>query len=556
MSRCRSRRTSTSRTSTSRTSTSRTSTSRTRRGSRPAQLRPRTGQRARVLGLAGTFALAAACAAATSACLRFDPFGCQEDTQCDAAAMGRCDVSGWCSYPDLACATGYRFEANAGNGLGGECVGTDPTGTGTDPTTSNATEPPLDTSLDGTATGPQPTGPDTGDETTGEACGGGGEPCCAGSCDAGLECRDDLCGCVHAIAVGDRHTCVAKLDGSVWCWGANDLGQLGADPAVTPSSPIPLQVAGFGPGAGAHTLLARRHTCAVRNDQTLACWGDNTAQKVHPRDPSPVVLAPAAAAWAMPVAIAGVGGSHTCVGRGADLPPTCWGDNGFGQLTGFDAPGPVIVEGGFEPFAIAMGSAHTCMSTLTGQLYCWGDNGSGQLGVDPGLTPASSAPLALGGPPVGTIAAGNEHTCATAGLDVQCWGRNDLGQLGNGTNTTSFSPTVVAFPPGAGNVSALVAAADQTCTVMVGGSVFCWGGNQSGELLLTPDDQGEDGFALTPRPIALGFAVAQLATGVTHSCALGTDGQVRCWGDNGQGQIGDGTVIDALEPKHAQLSCP
>lgn len=506
------------------------------------------------------FALTAAGSAATSACLRFDPFGCQEDTQCDAEAMGRCDTTGWCSYPDLECAAGYRFEANAGDGLGGECVGTDPTGTGTDPSTSDATEPVLDTGLDtGTATtGPEPTSTTSDDETTtGDACGGGGQACCAGdSCDAGLACNEGLCGCVQAVAVGDRHTCVTKLDGSVWCWGANDLGQLAADPTVVPSSPVPLAIAGFGPGAAAGALFARRHTCAVRDDQTLLCWGDNTAQKANVIDPSPTVLVPAEASWALPVAATGVGGSHTCVGRGAGQAPTCWGDNASGQLTGVDAPGPVIVPGGFDPTTIAMGSAHTCMSTLTGELYCWGANGNGQLGVDPALTPTSSTPLALGLPPVGTIAAGNEHTCATTGLDVQCWGRNDLGQLGNASNVGTFTPTLVAFPMGAGNVAALVAAADQTCSVMVGGSVLCWGGNQNGELLLEPDELGEDGFALSPRPIELGFAVAELATGVTHSCALGTDGQVRCWGDNGQGQIGDGTVIDALEPTQAQISCP
>jgi alpha-tubulin suppressor-like RCC1 family protein len=216
----------------------------------------------------------------------------------------------------------------------------------------------------------------------------------------------------------------------------------------------------------------------------------------------------------------------------------------------------VIVPGGFEPFVIAMGSAHTCMSTLTGELYCWGANGQGQLSVDPAVTPTSNTPVGIGVPPVGTIAAGAEHTCATTGTDVQCWGRNDLGQLGIGTNVGTFTPSLVAFPPGSGNVAALVAAADQTCTVMVGGGVLCWGGNQNGELLLEPDKTGEDGFALSPRVIELGFTVQQLATGVTHSCALGTDGQVRCWGDNSQGQIGDGTVTDALEPTQAQISCP
>lgn len=508
--------------------------------------------------MAGVLVLATAGSAATSACLKFDPFGCQEDTQCDASAMGRCDATGWCSYPDLECATGYRFEANAGDGLGGDCVGTDPTGTGTGPTsTSNATEPDLETGQDtgtATTTGPDPTTSNSSDDDpTGEACGGGGQACCMGdSCDAGLACNEGLCGCVQAVAVGDRHTCVVKLDGTVSCWGANDLGQLATDPVATPMSPVPLDVAGL---AGATSVASRRHSCALAGDSVL-CWGDNAGQKANPADVAPLVLVPTLIPLPAAAAELGVGGSHTCVGMGAGQAPYCWGDNASGQLTGAEPVGPAIVPGGFDPFVIAMGTAHTCMSTLTGELFCWGANAFGQLGVDPAVTATSSVPLALGVPPVGTIAAGAEHTCATTGVDVQCWGRNTLGQLGVGTNVDAFTPSLVALPPGSGNVSALVAAADQTCTVMVGGTVLCWGGNQSGELLLEQDENGEDGFALAPRPIELGFAVTQLATGVTHSCALATDGQVWCWGDNGQGQIGDGTTTNALEPTQAQISCP
>lgn len=520
------------------------------RAPRPARL-PRVATRP--WRLVGALALATAAAAAGSACLRFDPFGCQEDTQCDAEAMGRCDATGWCTYPDLACTTGYRYEANAGDGLGGECVGSDP-GTGSGSATSSMdTEPVLDTGQDDdtltTTTGPEPT--DT-DGTTGDACGGSGQACCPGdACDSGLSCSEGLCGCVQAVAVGDRHTCVIKLDGGVACWGANDLGQLAADPLVTPMSATPLDVAGLPAADG---LLARRHTCALASGDVL-CWGDNTNQKAVLGNLEPLVLTPTLVDLPAPVEELGVGGSHSCAGMSGGQAPYCWGDNASGQLTGAEATGLGIVPG-VDPFFIATGAAHTCMSALTGELHCWGSNTFGQLGVDPATTPSTNTPQLLGTLLVGMIVAGSEHSCATVGTDVQCWGRNDLGQLGNGTTTSAYTASVAMLPPGAGNVSSLVAAADQTCAVTAGGTVLCWGGNQNGELLLTPDESGEDGFALSPRVIELGFAVAQLATGVTHSCALGTDGQVRCWGANAQGQIGDGTVTDALEPTQAQISCP
>lgn len=106
-------------------------------------------------------------------------------------------------------------------------------------------------------------------------------------------------------------------------------------------------------------------------------------------------------------------------------------------------------------------------------------------------------------------------------------------------------------------MTALVAAADQTCAVIANGDLYCWGGNQNGELLLDGRMMGgEDGFTFSPQAIDLGLSVAQLATGITHTCALTTTGQLMCWGDNGQGQIGDGTTADALEPTPVQLSCP
>ncbi len=506
--------------------------------------------------LGGVFAVFAA-AAATSACLNFNPFGCQDDTQCDAEPLGQCQPVGYCSYPDQTCLeTGQRYENNAGDGLGGECVGPI-SGTSSTGIAESNTDPPLDTSE--SASSSTSVDPDSGsdDPTTGmPECGGGGEECCAGdSCDAGLSCSNGTCGCIASIAVGDRHTCAVKLDGSVWCWGDNTMGQLAAGAPMF--SPMPLPVPGFGPGSVATQVYARNHNCATLIDDTLYCWGDNIGQKVDFGAPLDIITTPVAAVWAEPAMQVGVGGTHTCTGRGAAFAPTCWGANGSGQLTGTETPGPVIVGGGFEPNAIALGEAHSCMSTLMGQLFCWGDNGFGQLGIDNVMVPTSTVPQNITIPPIGQLVAGMHHTCALTGSDVMCWGRNDLGQVGDGTGADTFTPTTVTFPPGSGMVGSLVAAADQTCAIMATGDLYCWGGNQFGELLLEPDMMtGEDGFTLSPQLINVGFAVAQMATGVTHSCALTTTGQMMCWGENGQGQIGDGNTSDAQDPTPVDLSCP
>jgi len=211
---------------------------------------------------------------------------------------------------------------------------------------------------------------------------------------------------------------------------------------------------------------------------------------------------------------------------------------------------------GIEPAAIALGQSHSCVAALTGELFCWGANNLGQLGLDPMVTPSTNVPTVIPILPVGSVVAGFNHTCARAGADIVCWGRNDLGQVGNGTGVDTSIPTTVAFPPEAGNLVTVIAADDHTCAITATGALYCWGGNASGELLLPQDMMGNDGFALSPRAIELDFEVAQLSTGVTHTCALTTTGQLLCWGQNGNGQIGDGTMTNANEPTPVSLSCP
>ncbi|MCA9712000.1 MAG: hypothetical protein KDK70_39555 [Myxococcales bacterium] len=515
----------------------------------PTRPRRRHGWGIRATGLAAGFAAAAA----TSACLNFDPFGCQDDSQCDAQAMGLCQPAGYCSYPDLACLeTGQRYEENAGDGLGGQCVGPMMSTTTTGPT-SDGTDPDAGTLEDTGTTGPDPDSSSDDGPTTGDDCGGGGQACCPGdACDPGLACSEGLCGCVRAIAVGDRHSCAIKLDDSLWCWGDNGLGQLAAE--GVDSSAVPVQIPGFGPAAPVDTVHARTHTCVLLGDDTVQCWGDNAGMKVNPTAVPAVVLIPEQVSLGALIGAVGVGGTHSCTtlatGTGA-----CWGANGAGQLTGAEAPGPVGI-GGVAPTAIALGETHSCMSDVTGAVFCWGDNAFGQLGIDPVMFPTSNVVQTVPVSPITQMVAGQHHMCARTGSDVVCWGRNTMGQLGIASQVDTFTPTSVTLPPGSGVVSELVAAADQTCAVTATGGVLCWGGNQHGELLLEPDMNGEDGFALEPRAITLGFSVAQLATGVTHTCALTTTGQVLCWGENGQGQIGDGTMTDALEPTPVQLACP
>ena len=191
--------------------------------------------------------------------------------------------------------------------------------------------------------------------------------------------------------------------------------------------------------------------------------------------------------------------------------------------------------------AISSGGGHTCALTAAGAVRCWGYNGVGQLGdgtTTPRLTPVQVSGLAGG---VRAISAGANHTCAlTAGGAVMCWGNNYPGLLGDGTTTNRLTPVQV-LGLGSG-VQAISASENHTCALTAGGAVRCWGFNGNGEL-----GDGTRTDRLTSVLVSgLGSGVQAISTGTSHSCALTTGGGVKCWGYNSSGELGDGTTVNGL----------
>jgi alpha-tubulin suppressor-like RCC1 family protein len=369
------------------------------------------------------------------------------------------------------------------------------------------------------------------------------------------------------IDIGSSHACARTDDGRVWCWGRDLFGELGDD--GTSESAVPVRVrAVAGPGVlGGVTGLSvgGSHTCVVLTNHQARCWGDNsagqlgngTADTVENR---PVVVQNASGSGPLTgVAQISAGINHTCAVL-TDGQARCWGSGTFGQLgTGSDSevhrPRAVLGLTGPGPLTgvalVAAGSAHTCAVLRNHEARCWGQASDGQIGttamIDFAFRPRRVLNRMGTGPLTGVnaISVGDAHTCATLrNRQVRCWGLDTSGQLGNGPGGDRRLPAIVKDVDGVGpltGASRVASGGDHTCVVVAGRQVRCWGDDQDGDL-------GDDApTSPSPLPvITVGLVgdprlltVTQIGLSDGHSCARLANGEARCWGTNTHFELGN-----------------
>ena len=261
-----------------------------------------------------------------------------------------------------------------------------------------------------------------------------------------------------SVGAGERHTCGVRGDRNVECWGDDRYGQ------STPPEGTFLSVS-----------TGERYTCGVRGDGNVECWGSNQRQDgffVNQATPPEGTFVSVSAGY-----------EHAC-GVRDDGAVECWGSTEDGRTR---SP-----EGAFA--SVSAGERHTCGVRDDGTAECWGENHQGQAR-----------------PPEGTfvsVSAGYGHTCGVRDDGTaECWGENHQGQ---------------ARPP-EGTFVSVSAGYGHTCGVRDDGTAECWGSNRSYGY-----------FAGQARPP--GGSFVSIDAGDFHACGVRDDGAVECWGENRQGQ--------------------
>ncbi|HEX6579750.1 MAG TPA: DPP IV N-terminal domain-containing protein [Actinomycetota bacterium] len=350
------------------------------------------------------------------------------------------------------------------------------------------------------------------------------------------------------IAVGGQHTCALSSEGGVWCWGGNDHGELGDGTQLDRLNPKSVQ----GLDAGVTAIAAgANHACALTASGAVVCWGFNQAGQLGDgTHQDRLVPTPVPDLLSGVTAIA-AGSYHTCAVLAAGG-VECWGAANRGQLgygdpsppwfTSIDSPTPVD---GLSSGAVglAAGDNHACARIAGGGAKCWGANEDfGQVGDGTASDRNTASDVVVVGQPISDISPGGQHTCAIVSAGASCWGRNVEGQLGDGTTTSRRTADDVAGLTT--EVVDIESGGQYTCAIVDAGAAKCWGRNEAGQL--------GDG-STTPRmePVdvsGLSSGVQAISASDNHSCAIVGSGNVKCWGLNFFGELGDGTTIERDTP--------
>jgi alpha-tubulin suppressor-like RCC1 family protein len=356
------------------------------------------------------------------------------------------------------------------------------------------------------------------------------------------------------IAAGGNHTCARKYNGDVLCWGRD--GEAGYEKITkTPTLAV----------SGASQLaVGNAHACTLNSTGAAYCWGGGqegqlgiqlgaqigygSGSVLGPKDPNSYYGTLAPIAFSSITA----GGNSTC--GTASTGVYCWGVEGDYTNPGFMSIPNLVVTPNNYSYAgfsqLAVGSGHVCgYIGFAQQVLCWGGDLYGQAGSDPATAfyfPGTKQVMFAMNTGISTgaarITAGAEFTCADMnGGSVQCFGNNYSGQLGSGLYGSSAAPVTVS---GTSGLHGVVAGAQHACALDANNEAWCWGYNYWGMVgngtwsYNTNGAQKVAGISTGYQTFGATVKFRALAAGAEHTCGIGTDNHIYCWGHNNYRQLG------------------
>ena len=348
-----------------------------------------------------------------------------------------------------------------------------------------------------------------------------------------------------------RNTCAIRDDGDVYCWGRNGNGQLGIGTSGSGTwEDRPTKTNNLFSDA-VSLSMGEQHVCAVLDTGVLKCWGRNNFGQIGTGS-SGDVKTPTTISVGSGRTVTSVylGFHHTCAILD-DQSVKCWGRNEDGELgvgsttTSFNTPQTINSLGtNRHAVSLALGEGFTCALLDDGSIKCWGQDNEGQRGDGGGYgsdirSPPSSTITLPAGRTATQISAGRFHVCALLDdASVVCWGKNANGQLGDGSTSDRTAPVATSSFGTGHSVSFVSAGYDHTCALLTDGGVRCWGYNNKGQL-----GDGTSNDRSTPPStdvnLGTGYTAIGISSGGVHTCAMLQDGDMKCWGSQNSGQLGD-----------------
>ena len=383
------------------------------------------------------------------------------------------------------------------------------------------------------------------------------------------ECSDtcELLGCHGVIEVGmgvdSLNSCALTDEEQVWCWGSNSSADLGTGNHInylTPTVPVL-----FPSGVVITRLEGGEANYAIDDNGVVWCWGLNNNYECGigtNTGEDEMLEIPEIVHFPYGVRIVQVSGGNDA-GCAIDDQGKAWcwgycddGQCGDGDTANNTEPAPVDMSNAVAFTQIAMGSSrHVCALDTSGDAWCWGDNSNGQIGIA-ATGGYITTPRHINMPSTGEkfmdICANRGtdgvqgHTCAldTNG-EAWCWGLNDRGQLGRNDSSPSTYPQKLSTTPQGVTFTNIECGSKFTCALSTTGDLYCWGDNNYGQMGNGASDSSRH---YMPTAVSLPGQVTDFTVRANSICAIIDNGDLYCWGANGQGQLGDGSTTDSATP--------